>query len=136
MTNHLTQAAAKRCADLANAEAEARGHNGEWQAHVFLNPEYGSMEIAFRRYVETIDARDREVLALLDECVGYHKDGVRIGLFVNKLRDDLLPEPEPDVLAEAIQAVWNYATGCEHMPPERARQLRAELAKRGVEVKP
>jgi hypothetical protein len=42
--------------------------------------------------------------------------------------------PPVDPLAEAIQAVWNYAGGCEHMPPLRAKQLRAELSRRGIEL--
>jgi hypothetical protein len=126
--SNLTQAAARKCADLANAEAKAGSRNELHTPGSFTTDYPLTISVAFRREIERIDEMHREVLA-----------DISLGLVTQaaaKLRADLLPEPEPDVLAEAIQAVWNYATGCEHIPPERARQLRAELAKRGVEVKP
>lgn len=39
-----------------------------------------------------------------------------------------------DPLVEAIQATWDYAKGCEHMPTIRSASLRAELAKLGGRI--
>ena len=46
----------------------------------------------------------------------------------------VLPKPV-DPLVEAIDEIWEYAKGCEHVPVMRADQLRAALAKRGLEVR-
>lgn len=42
--------------------------------------------------------------------------------------------PKVDPLEEAINSVWEYAKGLEHMPKMRADQLRKALAARGLEI--
>lgn len=44
------------------------------------------------------------------------------------------PEPEPDLLEECIQEVWQYAKGCEHMVPMRTKELRQAAASKGYVI--
>jgi len=41
---------------------------------------------------------------------------------------------KPDPLADAVQEVWHYANGCEHMAPARAAELHKALAARGLKI--
>lgn len=41
---------------------------------------------------------------------------------------------KPDPLVEAIREVWEYPRNCEHLPPQRAQELRAALAARGLQI--
>lgn len=87
----LTQAAASRCADLANAEGALMS------PQFFMDGHRRYSERAFRRYVETEDATKREVLALLGQMPGGHpKRAEAIAI----LRANLLPDPKPTLLEE------------------------------------
>lgn len=99
MTDY-TQAAAKKCADLANAETGVRGLS---QAYFLDEPSH--LAAAFRREIERINARDREVLALL-EILGATgpRSTSALDEARSKLRTDLLPDPAPTLLEEFMVA--------------------------------
>lgn len=114
-----TQAAAQRCADLANAEGGAN-----WSTLDFSGAASGNN--AFRRRLEYYDARDREVLERL-------KHGCTAAA-IAKLRADLLPDPEPTLLEE-----FELATGRTGLTEREKWHVKDALdwfAKRGVEVTP
>lgn len=124
-SDEITQAAAQKCADLAN---EAMGIPDFWEAADIIKPTY-PLGVAFRHFVEHIDARDREVLALLDD--GCAKgEWVQIFRCRDLLRADLLPEPTlyEQFFAEIESITPDEAAG--------ARLFADWIAKRGVEVKP
>lgn len=96
-----TQAAAQRCADLANAEYNGIGYQARHFTETFADRE------AFRRYVETEDAMIREVLALLGQMPGGHPKHAEA---ITLLRANLLSDPQPTLLEEFLNE-QEWATG-------------------------
>lgn len=105
-TTH-TQAAAARCADLANA---AEGHSSDgYMPEYFIGERLIGSKEAFRKYVERKDAEAREVLALLATITVADMGSSRAWLEAGALlRADLLPTDPQPTLQQEFEREWGH----------------------------
>jgi hypothetical protein len=91
-----TQAAAQKCADLANA-VEPGGYGPKCFTEEVGTP----AQIAFCRYVEHIHETHTKVFDLLDEMDElYECAGAAMSEIKTLLRANLLPDPKPTLLEQ------------------------------------
>jgi hypothetical protein len=126
-----TQAAAQKCADLANAA----GSLSSKPDHFLIEP-LDPSDLAFRRYVEHIHTTNAKVFDLLDEMADLYKcEGAAMSEIKALLRDNLLPDPQPSDEAMAIARMVHGLTASDGLVMA-GKAIDDWIAKRGVEVKP
>lgn len=89
--------------------------------------------VLFERPQPTFDQRSLAMIRALNDVHSSFRSGHNMTVAYDAHLAEIM-HPKVDPLEAAINSVWEYSKGLEHMPKMRADQLRKALADRGLEI--